>query len=195
MPSAKIFFIEPISLNTLRPRQNGRRFADDTFKRIFLNDNVRISIKISLKFVPKGPVKNIPALVQKMAWRRSGDKPLFEPMMVSLLTHIYVTRPQWVKFHMDTYCMRNLCQYPCEAIWIWCMVNTNIYHMVNIMYVSLRNWSNTYKRQIPLNIPTFSICHLPLHRLYCRKVYIQSAWLELAFWFSLSVSRLRFTCL
>ena len=84
-------------LNTLRPRQNGRRFADDTFKRIFLNENVRISNKISLKFVPKGPINNIPALVQIMAWRRSGDKPLSEPMMVSLLTHICVTRPQWVK--------------------------------------------------------------------------------------------------
>ena len=81
--------------NTLRPRQNGRRFADDTFKRIFLNENVRILIKISLKFVPKGPMNNSPALVQIMTWRRSGDKPLSEPMMVSLLTHICVTRPQW----------------------------------------------------------------------------------------------------
>ena len=84
-------------VNTLRPRQNGRRFADDTFKRIFLNENVRISIKISLKFVSKGPINNIPALVQIMAWRRSGDKPLSEPMMASLLTHICVTRPQWDK--------------------------------------------------------------------------------------------------
>ena len=83
-------------VNTLRPRQNGRRFADDTFKRIFLDENVRISIKISLKFVPKGPINNNPALVQIMAWRRSGDKPLSEPIMVSLLTHICVTRPQWV---------------------------------------------------------------------------------------------------
>ena len=41
-----------LGINTLRPRQNGRRFADDTFKRIFLNENVRILIKISLKFVP-----------------------------------------------------------------------------------------------------------------------------------------------
>ena len=71
-----------LTLNTLRPRQNGRRFADDTFKRIFLNENVRISIKISLKFVPKGPINNIPALVQIMAWRRPGDKPLSEPMLV-----------------------------------------------------------------------------------------------------------------
>ena len=67
------------------------------FRRIFLNENVRISIKISLKFVPKGPINNIPALVQKMAWRRPGDKPLSEPLTVSLLMHICATRPQWVK--------------------------------------------------------------------------------------------------
>ena len=53
---------------------------------------------ISLKFVPKGLMKNIPALVQ-MAWRRPGDKPLSEPMMVSLLTHICVTQLPWVNFH------------------------------------------------------------------------------------------------
>ena len=52
--------------------------------------------KISLKFVPKGPINNIPALVQIMVWRRLGGKPLSEPMMVILLTHICVTRPQWV---------------------------------------------------------------------------------------------------
>ena len=63
-------------------RQNGRHFADDIFKCIFLNENLWISIKISLKFVPKGPINNIPALVQVMAWRRSGDKPLSDPMMV-----------------------------------------------------------------------------------------------------------------
>ena len=84
-------------VNSFRPRQNGRRFADDTFKRIFLYENVRITIKISLKFVPKGPINNNPALVEIMAWRRSGDKPLSKPMMGRLLTHICVTRPQWVK--------------------------------------------------------------------------------------------------
>ena len=84
-------------VNTLRPRQNGRHFPDDIFKRIFLNENVWISLKISLKFVPKGPINNIPALVQIMAWRQTGAKPLSESMMVSLLTHICVTRPQWVK--------------------------------------------------------------------------------------------------
>ena len=65
-------------------------------KRIFFNENVWISIKISLKFVPKGPINNIPALVQIMAWCHSGDKPLYEPKMVSLPTHICVARHQWV---------------------------------------------------------------------------------------------------
>ena len=71
------------------------RYNHDIFKCIFLNDNVWIPIKISLKFVPKCPINNITALVQIMAWRRPGDKPLTEPMMASLPTHICVTRPQW----------------------------------------------------------------------------------------------------
>ena len=94
-------------INTLRPRQNGRHFADDTFNRLFVNENVRISIKFSLKFVPKGPINNIPALVQIMAWRRPGDKPLSDPVMVSLLTHICVTRPQWVKDRYLEYFLYN----------------------------------------------------------------------------------------
>ena len=68
----------------------------DTFKRIVLKENFRVSIKISLRFVPKSPIDNIPALFQIMAWCRSGDKPLSEAMKVSLLTHICVARPQWV---------------------------------------------------------------------------------------------------
>ena len=88
---------KPQWVNTLRPRQNGRHFADDIFKCILLNENVWIPNKISLKFVPKGRINNIPSLAQIMAWRRPGDKPLSEPMMVSSLTHICVTRPQWVK--------------------------------------------------------------------------------------------------
>ena len=82
--------------NTLRPRQNGWHFPYDIFKCIFLFENVWIWIKISLKFVPKVRINNIPALVQIMTWCRIGDKPLSEPMMVNLLMHICVTRPQWV---------------------------------------------------------------------------------------------------
>ena len=84
-------------LNRLRPGRNGRHFSDDIFKCIFLSENVSITIKISLTFVPKGPINNILALVQIMAWRRPGDKPFSEPMMVNLPTHICVTQPQWIK--------------------------------------------------------------------------------------------------
>ena len=93
---AKVTMLNYNSMNTLRPRQNGRHFPDDIFTWIFLNENVSISIKTSLKFVPKGPIDNIPALVQIMAWRRSGDKPLSERLMVRLLTHMWGTRGRWV---------------------------------------------------------------------------------------------------
>ena len=79
-------------LNTLKLGQNGRHFTDDIFK-CNLNKNVLISLKISLKFVSKIRINNTPALVQIMAWRRPGDKPLSEPAMVILLMHICVTQP------------------------------------------------------------------------------------------------------
>ena len=66
---------------------------------------------MSLKFVPKGPINNIPSLVQIMVWRCPGTKPLSEPMMLSLLTHICVTRPQWVKT-ADEYLMKII------AVWV-----------------------------------------------------------------------------
>ena len=72
--------------------------SDDIFKYIFLNDNVCIAIRISLKFVPEGPIHNIPSLVQKITWRLVGAKPLSESMMVSLLMHVCAIRPQWVNW-------------------------------------------------------------------------------------------------
>ena len=41
-----------------------------------------------------------------MAWCRPGDKPLSEdsePMMISLPTHLCLTRPQWVKWDTSYY--------------------------------------------------------------------------------------------
>ena len=55
------------------------------------DENVWILIKISLKFVHKGPIDYIPVLVQIMVWRRSGDKPLSELMLIILPTHIYAS--------------------------------------------------------------------------------------------------------
>ena len=117
-------------VNTLRPRQNGRHFADDIFKCIFLNENAWISLKISLKFVPKVRINNIPALVQIMAWRRPGDKPLSEPMMDNLLTHISVTRPQWVKqWHLR----------PIINIFVFMNVHDHCSHLQHAL-----NWQNMF---------------------------------------------------
>ena len=92
--------------NTLKPRQTWwPLFPDDIFICIFLNENVGVLLKISPKYVPKGPINNIPALLQIMAWRRPGDKSLSETMMVSLPTNICVTRPQWVNTNHDSVCV------------------------------------------------------------------------------------------
>ena len=94
--------LSPLSSYCSSFRQNGSHFADSIFKCIFFNENFWIPIKISLKFVPKGPINNILVLVQIMAWRWPGDKPLPEPMMISSRTYIHVciTLPQWIKDHV-----------------------------------------------------------------------------------------------
>ena len=120
---SKIYYIFPSDLLNIL-RQNGLHFPDDIFKWIFLNENVWITINISLKFIPRGPINNIPTLVQVMAWRRPGNKRLSEPMMVRLPTHICVTQPQWVNtlratqngcFYADDI---SKCIYFNENIWI-----------------------------------------------------------------------------
>ena len=63
--------------------------ADDNFKCIFLNENDRIPIWISLKFVPRSPIDNKPALVQVMAWHQTGAKPLTE-LMLTQFTDAYM---------------------------------------------------------------------------------------------------------
>ena len=89
-----VYLLEsPFCIDTMRPRENGPSFPDDMFQCIFMNENLSISIKISLKFVSTGPINNISALVQIMAWRYPCNEPLPEPMMVSLPMHICVTRP------------------------------------------------------------------------------------------------------
>ena len=70
-------------LNTLRPRQNCRHFADVIFRSICFNETVQMSLNISLRFVPKVRFNNTPAVVQVMAWGWAGTKQLSEPVMVS----------------------------------------------------------------------------------------------------------------
>ena len=89
MPQTNIFTWPAVNIalnkiiSILNPRQNGHHFEDDIFMCIFAKKGVCVPIKISLKFVPKGPII-IPALVHIMAWCRPGDKPFFEPVVISL---------------------------------------------------------------------------------------------------------------
>ena len=64
--------------------------ADNIFIYIFLNEIDKVLIQISLKLVPWSPINNKPALVQLMAWRQTGDKPLPDPMMTQFTWCIYV---------------------------------------------------------------------------------------------------------
>ena len=59
--------------------------ADDNFKCIFLNENDRIPIPIPLKFVPRNPIDNKSALIQVMAWCRTGHNPLPDPVLAMFI--------------------------------------------------------------------------------------------------------------
>ena len=101
---------------TLSPGHNGCHFPDVIFKCIFLYEIVWIQIISSLKFVSKGPINNIPALVQIMAWCRPGDKSLSEPIIVSLSTHIFVTRSMSEAKHIDYLQL--------DLLWLWFVFST-----------------------------------------------------------------------
>ena len=73
--------IQHSELTNLRPRQNDHHLADGFFKFIFFTENCYVSIQLSLRYVPTCPTDINSALVYIMAWRRTGDKPLSEPMV------------------------------------------------------------------------------------------------------------------
>ena len=84
------------SVNTMRPRQYDKLFADDIIKGIFINENFHFSIQIRLKYVPMGPFTNRSTLVQIMVWCRSGDKSLSLLRWHSSTTHKCVLQSQRV---------------------------------------------------------------------------------------------------
>ena len=122
-------------INIFKQRQNGRHFPDDIFKGAFVNKNIWISINISLKFIPKGPICNIPSLVKIMAWHWLGNKPLFEPMVVSLPIHTCVARSQWVKALSHEQNHNHFCRH-FQMHYLICML-VQISHCVPKTYISI----------------------------------------------------------
>ena len=70
--------------------------ADDIFKYIFLNENDKIPVQISLKFVPRSPIENKRTLVQEMVWRLTGDKPLPEQMLIQFTDAYMRHQSRWI---------------------------------------------------------------------------------------------------
>ena len=130
-----IVITHPHSVSTLRLRQNHCHFPDNIFKYIFFNENVWISIKISMKFVSKGPINNFAALIQIMSWQQPGGNPLSEPMMVSLLMRICVIQSQWVK-DME---YSNVKQFIMHIL-IWFLIYTPKIVSKDLKFVFLHAW-------------------------------------------------------
>ena len=136
-------------INTLRPSQDGCHFPDDVFKCIFLNENAWILIDVSLNFVPKVRIHNIPALVQIMAWHLPGDKPLSEPMMVSLLMHICITWSQWneevlVLLHGDFKYLFHFSVEKWHKLWIYYWVSTIFWRAKTLPSTSVTHQLDTF---------------------------------------------------
>ena len=96
---------QDVWFNTSPPRHNGRQFANDTWKCIFISENVYDLIQISLTFVSKCPFDNMTALVHLMAWHRTQQVTSHwtKQCLPSSLTHICDTRGWWDKpFHRDS---------------------------------------------------------------------------------------------
>ena len=83
-------------INTLSPRRNGHNFPDDIFKGICLHENDELRLRFHWRLFLSFQSSIFATLVQTIAWRWPGDKPLSEAMVVSLLAHVHYTRPQWV---------------------------------------------------------------------------------------------------
>ena len=102
-------------------------WQENKFECNFLNENDRIPIRISLTFVPKSPIDNTPALVQVMAWRRTADKPLSEPML-NQFTDTYMRhwgQMSWSKHPENTLLLKSCLQWPNEL--------TNFTHLTKVL--------------------------------------------------------------
>ena len=154
----------------MRSRQNVHRFSNDIFKCIFMNENVRRSIKIPVKFVPKGPINNIPALVQIMAWRRSGHKPLSEPIIVYwriyaslglnklMVNYNYLGHGRWGEWYTKhiyncnndaSYIMWVLFKIPTRRLWMYITIafnNIGNLDRIGIKYRSIKRCKEMWSK-------------------------------------------------
>ena len=114
--------------------------AGDILKWIFLNENGRTPIQISLIFVPRSWIGNNPVLVEVMAWHRTGDKPL--------PTYICGTR---------------------GIILIWCNLDCIFVHHYAIWIEKQRNTSYEYRRNACVLNSCFINCY-EMHIMIAKRI-------------------------
>ena len=118
----------------------------------FLNENVLLSI--SLKFIPNGPISNIPALVQIMAWRRPGH--YLNQYWPHSLTHVCGIRSRWVK--LSGICIHQMIIYTCKIPMYTCKILMHTYRIIMyICKICIHNRMYFYTRQ-NLFMQLISLC-------------------------------------
>ena len=145
-------------INTLRPRQNCRHFADGNFKCIFLSKNYEFRLKFHWLLFLRVQITLFQNRI--MTWRRPGYKPLSETIMVRLPTHICVTRPQWfntLKLDLIGHQFANASTWNQNAI-LWFQL-----HWILVSYVSDVSIIVTK----PLSEPMLALYYPLLFKLIC----------------------------
>ena len=126
--------------------------ADDIFKCIFLNENDRILIQISLKFVPNGPINNNQVLVYVMAWCRIRDKLLSEPMLTRWCAPRYMnaSRASQARDQNFTVCaIHGMAKKYKRIVLIFMEHNcTNLQSLLNMQQVAYAMWRTRLKTSI-----------------------------------------------
>ena len=113
-------------------------FADNSLKSIFLNEDAWILIKILWKFVPKGPIDNKSALIRAMAWHKTGNKPLLEPIINSVQWCIYMHRP--VSMNEMTQTWRLECQWLGQGYVIAPQNNVMMQLLIHSLHIYRLSW-------------------------------------------------------
>ena len=140
--------------NPLKPRQNGRHFINDIFKVIFLHENSCIWFQISMPYIRKGPINNQSSLAPKMNWRRTGDKPVPEPMYVYTLLCFWLDEDRYD--HKDDNIKKPWVKIT-EFVHSFCSMRDLFYGVLSAMSKHrFRYWQN--KQPIPLTMVTLFPC-------------------------------------
>ena len=145
-----------------------------------------------MKFVLTGPINNIPALVKIVAWYRPGDKPLSRSMMVSLLMHTCVTRPQWINqaTGLDAWASRVKCPARfvshlheiCIYIYIWVVYSLCffccLFITVTWWYVWCIEWASGNQEEVRACLVTLWLSIISCYSLYKTTLGLLCSWFE-----------------